>query len=126
MVSLILVYGGVPLVSSRFLPGYAHGLGNGKGDTVAKVVEHLAAHYEVRDVEIGKVYRWRPESVVVECECGMEQTLTASKYACDECGTDHRTLVEDVLEPRADEEEEEVLDHPWRSLRPYYEPTRGT
>lgn len=71
-----------------------------------KVVERLAAHYEVRDVEMGKVYTWRPEGVVVECECGNEQTLTASKYACDKCGTDHRTVVEEVLEPRADEDYE--------------------
>jgi hypothetical protein len=93
---------------------------------LAKVIECAQAHYEVQDVEMGKVYRWRPESVVVECECGEELPLTASKYACDECGTEHRTLVEEALEPRADEDDEEVLDHPWRSPRPYYAPTRGT
>ena len=93
---------------------------------MAKVIEHVQAHYEVIDVEMGKVYRWHPESVVVECgECGENQTLTASKHACEECGADHRLLVEEVLEARP-EEEEEVIDHPWRSLRPYYAPTRGT
>jgi hypothetical protein len=92
---------------------------------VAKVIERVHAHYEVQDVEMGKVYRWRPESVVVECECGKKPILTASKHICGECRADHRVIVEEVLEARP-EEEEEVMDHPWRSLRPYYAPTRGT
>ena len=90
---------------------------------MAKVIERVQAHYEVRDVEMGKVYRWRPESVVVECEeCGENQTLSAFKHACEECGTDHRPLVQEVLEAHVDEDEEE-FEHPWRSLRPYYAPT---
>ena len=92
---------------------------------MAKVIERVEAHYEVLDVEMGKVYRWRPESVVVECECGKKPILTASKTICGECRADHRAIVEEVLEARP-EEEEEVIDHPWRSLRPYYAPTRGT
>ena len=90
----------------------------------SKVIECVQPHYEVQDVEMGKVYRWRPQSVVVECEeCGDNQTLSASKHVCNECGTDHRLVVEEVLEAHADEEE--GSDHPWRSLRPYYAPTRG-
>jgi hypothetical protein len=92
---------------------------------VAKGIERLDAHYEVQDVEMGKVYRWRPESVVVECICGEELTLTASKDTCGECRADHRPTVKEVLEARPEDEEEEV-EHPWRSLRPYYAPTRGT
>ena len=89
---------------------------------MTKVIEYVDAHYEIQNVEMGKVYRWRLEGVMVECECGKGQILAAPQYACDECGTEHRTLVEEVLEPRANEEEEEVPYHPWRSLRPYYEP----
>ena len=48
-----------------------------------KVIEHVNAHYEVQDVEMGKVYRWCPESVVVECACGKKLTLTASKSLCE-------------------------------------------
>ena len=81
---------------------------------MAKVIERVQAHYEVRDVEMGKVYRWHPESVVVECEeCGEEPTLTASKNACSECGADHRTIVEEVLD--ASTEDEEEVYHPWRN-----------
>jgi hypothetical protein len=32
--------------------------GKGKEDTVAKVIQSLVAHYEIQDVEMGKVYRW--------------------------------------------------------------------
>jgi hypothetical protein len=53
---------------------------------VAKVIERLEAHYEVQDVEMGKGYRWWPESVVVKCKCGKKPTLTAFKKACGECG----------------------------------------
>ncbi len=80
---------------------------------MARVIERVQAHYEVLDVEMGKVYRWRPESVVVECEeCGKEPTLTASKNACSECGADHRTLVEQVLDASPGDEE---VYHPWRN-----------
>jgi hypothetical protein len=92
-----------------------------------KVIERIDAHYEVQDVGMGKVYRWRPESVVVECEeCGENQTLTASMHACEECGADHRPVVEQVVLEAHPDEDEERFDHPWRSLRPYYAPTRGT
>jgi hypothetical protein len=93
---------------------------------VAKVIERVQAHYEVRDVEVGKVYRWRPEGVVVECECGKTPTLTASKASCGGCGTDHRDVAEEVLEAHPREDDEEETGHPWRSLGPYYAPTRGT
>jgi hypothetical protein len=45
---------------------------------VAKIIEYVQARYEVENVEFGKVYKWRPESVVLECECGDKPSLTAS------------------------------------------------
>ncbi len=71
---------------------------------MAKVIERVQAHYEVQDVEMGKVYRWHPESIVVECYCSNESTLTASKNACSECGADHRTIVEEVLDASPEDE----------------------
>jgi hypothetical protein len=89
---------------------------------VAKVIERIQAHYEVQDVEMGEVYRWHPESVVVECYCGKEQTLTASKNACSECGANHRTIIEEALKASPEDE----VYHPWRSPGPsYYAPTKG-
>ena len=87
-----------------------------------RVIERVRGHYEVQEVECGKVYKWRPESVVVACECGEELTLSALRTTCDECAVDHGAIVGDMLEARP----EGQIEHPWRSLRPYYEPTRGT
>ena len=42
---------------------------------VAKVIECAQARYEVQDVEFGKVYKWRPERIVVECQCGQRLSL---------------------------------------------------
>ena len=88
---------------------------------MAKVIERFEAHYEVQDMEMGKVYRWCPANTLVECTCGEELTLSAFRTTCGECGTDHAALVEEVLAARPDDKG----DHPWRSLQPYT-PTRGT
>jgi hypothetical protein len=89
---------------------------------VLKAVEYVEAHYEVQDVKMGKVYRWCPANVRIECTCGEEPTLSALRTTCGECGADHKAIVEEVLEARP----EDNVDHPWRSLTPYYTPIRGT
>jgi hypothetical protein len=89
---------------------------------LAKVIEYIEAGYEVEEVEMGKVYRWCPESAVVECNCKTEITLTATKTICPECASDHSDIVGEVLEAGPKDE----IERPWRSLRPYYMPTRGT
>src|SRR5215204_342076 len=86
-----------------------------------KVIERVEAHYEVQDVEMGKVYRWRPANVLVECTCGEEPSLSAFRTTCGECGADHVAFVGDLLDART----EDKGDHPWRYLQPYT-PTRGT
>jgi hypothetical protein len=78
---------------------------------VAKVIECVKARYEVQDVEFGKVYKWRPERVVVECGCGERLYLNASMTSCKECSTDHALTVRGELADRR--ERDEVL-HPWR------------
>ncbi len=71
---------------------------------MVKVVERLAAHYEVRAVQIGKVYRWCPEKAIVECDCGETLTLDASATHCDNCGEDHALLIQQVLDSRLEYE----------------------
>jgi len=88
-----------------------------------RVIARFEAHYEVEDVAVGTVYRWCPESVVGECDCGEELTLSASKTTCVECAADHTAFVAEVLDVRAVDKE---VEHPWRLVRPYYRPTRGT
>jgi hypothetical protein len=78
---------------------------------VAKVIECAQARYEVQDVEFGKVYKWRPERVVVECGCGERLYLNSSMTSCKECSTDHAHTVRGELADRR--ERDEVL-HPWR------------
>ena len=44
---------------------------------MANVIECAEGRYEVQDVEFGRVYKWRPERVVVECDCGERTALRA-------------------------------------------------
>ncbi len=88
---------------------------------MARIIERVEAHYEVHEVEMGTVYRWCPEQVVLQCNCGAKLSLTTSKTICSECGADHAAITEEVLDARS----EDVI-RPWRSVRPYYAPTRGT
>ena len=75
--------------------------------TVTHVIERVKAHYEVQAVEMGAVYIWCPESVVIECDC--EQTFTtegATVASCPRCGAEHTTGVARELEgkPLAEEQ----------------------
>jgi hypothetical protein len=87
---------------------------------MTQIIERVKAHYEVVEVELGVVYRWCPESVVIICNCGKRLALTASRTTCNVCGAGHASIAQEVLEVRA----EDKVDHPWRSLKPYYTPTR--
>ena len=73
------------------------------------VVEFDAGRYEVQEVEFGRVYRWRPEQVTVECDCGERAILTASEATC-RCGVDHTAAIREETVVCS---EDETL-HPWR------------
>ena len=73
--------------------------------------ERTEARYDVQEVEMGQVYTWRPESVVVECGCGERPTLIASNTACDGCGADHAAAREGLDGGVLGEE---AAHHPWR------------
>ncbi len=91
--------------------------GESGGDLVVRVLECVGAHCEVQDVQRARVYRWRPATIVLECECGERTTLTSSNTACAGCGADHTEVFSEVLETRMEEDEGE---HPWRFLRSYF------
>ena len=41
-------------------------------------------------MEMGTLYRWCPESVVIECDCGHSFTIEGAKVAsCPRCGADY-------------------------------------
>ncbi len=73
------------------------------------VIERSGGRYEVQDVEFGQVYKWCPECVVVECDCGEMTILTPSMATC-RCGADHTALVRGEHVTRRGDE---AL-HPWR------------
>jgi hypothetical protein len=81
---------------------------------VAKITERARAGYDVEEVEYGKVYRWQPETVVVECGCGEEASFTHSETDCEECGAEHTGLVREDLSERQPQGDEDV--HPWRYM----------
>jgi hypothetical protein len=84
----------------------------GKGKLVAKITDRARAGYEVEEVEYGKIYTWKPETVVVECGCGEETALTPSEDTCEECGAEHAALVREDLANRQSQNDEDV--YPWR------------
>ncbi len=77
-----------------------------------RIVERVAGHYETQDVEMGTVYRWCPQTVVIECECRETAILTPSETTCGECGAEHTGLVREDLSDRQSQDDEDV--HPWR------------
>ncbi len=75
-------------------------------------IERTEGHYEVQEVEFGRVYRWCPERVKLECVCGESLTLTASSTAiCPRCGTNHASALRE--ETTSERLEDQAL-HPWR------------
>ena len=77
---------------------------------MATVVERVEGHYVVQDVEFGRVYRWCPDCVVVECDCGERVVLNSSMTTCW-CGADHTAVVREKLSARR---MGEASRHPWR------------
>jgi len=78
---------------------------------VAKVIGRVEASYDVQEVQFGKVYRWCPECLVLECECGERLSLSAFMPYCAGCATDHAAAVQEELPDRR--LGDEAL-HPWR------------
>src|SRR5918997_704220 len=98
------------------MPVRGWGKGNGKrgtGQLASKVIERLQPRYEVQDVELGEVYKWRPERIVLECRCGHTLSLTASNTSCAECSTDHEQAVTEASNRDRRHQSDHTL-HPWR------------
>ena len=75
------------------------------------VIECVEGYYEVEHTSYGHAYIWRPEHVVVECDCGEKVTLTTSETVCN-CGVDHAALVrEELVSWKVSEE----APHPWEA-----------
>jgi hypothetical protein len=77
-----------------------------------EVIEHLEGLYQVQEVPLGRVYRWRPECIIVECDCKAKSTLTSYITTCSECDTDHAGAIQEWLVVRRSRDDEAT--HPWR------------
>ena len=76
------------------------------------IAQRSGGHYDVEEVEFGKVYRWRPERIKVACGCGQVTPLTtASTATCDQCGANLAVVLQE--EPAAGQLRDETI-HPWR------------
>jgi hypothetical protein len=60
-------------------------------------IEYTEGRYEVQDVGFGRVFKWRPEIALVECDCGVLTILDRSETTCAWCGADHAVLVREEL-----------------------------
>jgi hypothetical protein len=76
---------------------------------MAAVIEHVEGHYETHIMPYGQAYIWRPECVVVSCNCGEMVILTASEAVCG-CGVDHEALVREIMASRG---ARRGAPHPW-------------
>ena len=87
-----------------------------------KIIERIPAHYQTQQVgDLGQVYRWCPEQIVLECgACGKRETLKrsnliASLVSC-ECGARCSASVRQELIIEKLAEDERI--HPWRYWHP--------
>lgn len=53
-----------------------------------QIIKRTKAQYEARQVEFGEIYRWCPERLVLQCECGERPALINSVTTCYGCDTD--------------------------------------
>lgn len=78
-----------------------------------EIIERVAGHYDVQDVEFDGVYRWCPGRIVIECDCGERRIFAGSSSIC-ECGMDHADEIREELSARRLKQAEL---HPWRYAR---------
>jgi hypothetical protein len=71
-----------------------------------RVIEREHEHYEVVEVPYGKIYSWRPERVVFECDCGEVLSWTAPETVCP-CGARYAEA------PATESPPDDRTLHPW-------------
>jgi hypothetical protein len=94
-----------------------------------QIIELLEEHYEVQEVPFGRSYKWCPEYLVVECDCGEStlfktSSLLGSTVVC-ECGADHTAGIRDELPSHQPEAQGQMLEAYERSHHPWLFDTRA-
>ena len=79
---------------------------------MVQIIEHGEAHYESREVPLGKVYEWHPAHVILECACGEKLVLTAnSTMTTCGCGAEVGGSIKNLEEREGHLPDK--LTHPW-------------
>jgi hypothetical protein len=77
-----------------------------------RVAKDTEAHYETYEVPFGRSYKWHPEKMTIECECGEKLTIAGtSRGASCRCGADYATLIQDIQRREENLQDDEI--HPW-------------
>src|SRR5918993_2874447 len=78
-----------------------------------QIIESIEAHYSTLEVPFGRVYKWHPEYIIIECDCGQKLLITGTSNipTCPQCGADYGALVHDIRYREERLRDEEV--HPW-------------
>jgi hypothetical protein len=85
--------------------------GKRKEDFVlVRIIRDAEGHYDVQVMELGKTFKWNPDSTVIECECGRRLTYTRSDLmgsikTC-ECGKDSTVRLREEVIVQALEEDQ--------------------
>ncbi len=88
-----------------------------------QIIKRQAEHYDTQEMEFGWVYKWQPESVIVECGCGKRMTfkrseLIGSAATTCECGKENMATVREEVAMQLLDEDYETHHHPWRYWHP--------
>jgi hypothetical protein len=86
-------------------------MGGEGGSWMTTVIECTEGHYDVQETSYGNDYVWRPEHVVVECDCGQKLVLSPAETVC-RCRVDHAALVREELASRG---VSDGTSHPWEA-----------
>ncbi len=80
---------------------------------MTRIIEDLQAHYETHEMPFGRSYRWHPEEIVVECDCGERFTLAATSTTTTcRCGADQFGAIIRDIQKREGRQPDKVI-HPW-------------
>jgi hypothetical protein len=78
-----------------------------------KIIERVEAHYVGREIPFGKVYKWHPAYLALECDCGEQLILSATSTitTCGRCGANLGGFLHYIKEGEGHLPDE--LTHPW-------------
>jgi hypothetical protein len=80
---------------------------------MTRIIEDIEAHYETHEVPFGRIYKWHPEHIIVECDCGERFAFTATSTTTTcRCGTDHSGVICEIQKHEGRLPDKSI--HPWQ------------